>query len=61
MKKWYQSKTMWVALATALFGVVESQFGLLKDVLSPSMYAYLFTLVGAVNAVLRTQTTEAIK
>ncbi len=64
MKKWYESKTVWVAIATSLVGITGGVTALLP-VLAPAMtaQAMAWTLfgVGVVNVVLRTVTSKGIE
>jgi len=50
-KKWYSSKTMWVAIATSLVGILMA----VSDSLSQSGQdtGLLVTAIGVINAVLR--------
>jgi hypothetical protein len=63
-KKWYESKTMWVAIATSLAGMTGAATALLP-VLAPiiTAKAMAWTLfgVGLANIVLRTVTDSGIE
>ena len=59
MKRWYQSKTMWVAILTVILGGLEAT-GVI-DAIPESYQGAALALVGALNAVLRMVTSEAIE
>jgi hypothetical protein len=58
MKKWYQSKTIWVAIVTALVGVGTSLVA--SETLPTSITASIVTALGVLNFVLRTLTDTRI-
>jgi len=55
-----KSKTMWFALALAVFGAVEASLGLFADVLTPTTYGIATMVVGVVVGVLRIVTTTPL-
>ena len=61
MKRWYQSKTVWVNLLTLLAGTVAYVAGneLVAD--NASFVAALVALQGGVNVVLRLVTSTSIE
>lgn len=52
-----KSKTIWFALALAVFGVIEMQIKLFAEYMSPEMFGLFNIFVGIVVAVLRVVTT----
>ena len=60
MLKTLKSETMWFSYALVVFGALEMNMGLLKDVLGDH-YGLAMTVVGVIVAVLRFRTTKAIK
>jgi len=52
-----KSKTIWFALALAVFGVVEMQIKLFAGYMSPELFGLFNILVGVIVAVLRVLTT----
>lgn len=61
MKAWYQSRTMWVSVATAALGAVELYGAGLSALLGPKALGMTMLAVGVVNAVLRAITRDAIR
>jgi hypothetical protein len=57
LKSAFKSKTMWFALALALFGVVETQIHLFAQYMTPEAFGLFNILVGVAVAVLRVITT----
>lgn len=55
MKKWYQSKTIWLAIITALIGILTA-FGTAYP-----EAGWLLTTIGVLNAMLRLGTNSEIK
>lgn len=54
-KKWYLSKTIWLAVITAVLGIltaVETQYG---------AQGWIISAVGILNAILRISTTSTIE
>lgn len=52
-----KSKTLWFALALAVFGVVEMQIKLFAQYMSPEAFGIFNIVIGVVVAVLRVFTT----
>jgi len=61
MKKWYQSKTMWLNIVLATTGAGVLYLPMLETVLPNNAFAILLFSSNAINMVLRKVTTEAIK
>ena len=62
-KKWYHSKTMWVAIATMGIGITGGAVALLPvlaPVVSAQTMAWTLFGVGIVNVVLRSITNKGI-
>ncbi len=57
MKQWYQSKTIWVAVATVALGMVQSAQPFISD---PTILGYAVTVIGALNWVLRVLTSKPV-
>lgn len=54
---WMKSKTLWFALALAIFGVLEMNVKVFQTYLSPDFFGILTILVSVVVAILRVITT----
>ena len=61
MKKWYQSKTMWVNLLTLGVGVLAVFTGSEWIMANPQAAAVLVAVSGTANMLLRLFTSEAIQ
>lgn len=59
-KKWYQSRTMWLNVATAVSGAAPL-IANFTGLISPPMYAVLLTVVGFANMYLRMRTDTGIE
>ncbi len=59
-KKWYQSKTVWLNVATAVAGATPL-IANFTGLVSPFTYAMLLTAVGIANIAVRFLTTEGIE
>ena len=57
MSAYLKSKTLWFALALAVFGVVELQIKVFASYMSPEAFGIFNIVVGLVVAVLRVFTT----
>ena len=57
MSAYLKSKTLWFALALAVFGVVEMQAKLFAAYMSPEAFGVFNIVIGVVVAVLRVLTT----
>jgi len=55
-----KSKTMWFALALAVFGAVEASLGLFADILTPTTYGIATMVVGVIVGALRVITTQPL-
>lgn len=64
LKIWYsriiRSKTMLVALAISIGGVIQAQSDFLKTVLTPDTFGYVMLAIGIVMAALRVVTVTAL-
>ena len=60
MKKWYQSKTLWVNAIAAMLVALEAGTGLLQPLLPIDLYTSLAVGLPIVNALLRVVTSEAL-
>jgi L-asparaginase/Glu-tRNA(Gln) amidotransferase subunit D len=58
MKKWYQSKTIWVAIVTAIMGIGQAFTD--SGLLSENITAMLLTGLGVLHVALRTLTDTRI-
>ena len=64
MKKWYESKTMWLGIATVLVSVTSGLTALLPmlaPVLTKTVLVWIMFFVGLTNVVLRSVTTKGIE
>jgi hypothetical protein len=65
MKKWWQSKTLWLNgitfVLTAGFAVLEASLPELKGLVSPLVYVYISIALAMANALLRFITSQPIK
>ena len=57
MSAYLKSKTLWFALALAVFGVVELQIKVFASYMSPETFGIFNIVVGLIVAVLRVFTT----
>ena len=57
MSAYLKSKTLWFALALAVFGVVEMQIKVFASYMSPEAFGIFNIVVGLIVAVLRVFTT----
>ena len=57
MSAYLKSKTLWFALALAVFGVVELQIKVFASYMSPEAFGIFNIVVGLIVAVLRVFTT----
>lgn len=60
MKKWYQSKTLWVNAIAAMLVALEAGTGLLQPLLPMDLYTSLAVGLPIINALLRVVTSEAL-
>ncbi len=61
MKKWYESKTLWVNALAAALVALEAGAGLLQPYVPVNIYAAIAVALPVVNAVLRVVTTQGLK
>jgi hypothetical protein len=61
MKKWWQSKTLWLNVAVAAGAALEMNLGLVQGMLKPHHYLAALVAVNAVNVALRFITSQPIK
>ena len=52
-----RSKTMWLALAVTVLGVVYDNFSYVQNIIDPRLYGVILIIIGCVLAVLRFLTT----
>lgn len=59
-KKWYRSRTVWLAVATAIAGAgpLVANF---TGIVSPILYAIALTVIGIANMYLRLDTDSGIE
>jgi hypothetical protein len=57
MKAALKSKTLWFALALAVFGVIEMQAKLFAQYMTPEAFGLFNIVIGLIVAVLRVLTT----
>ena len=60
MKHALKSKTLWFALALAIFGVVEMNVKYFSNYLTPEVFGLFSILISVVVAVLRVLTTTPL-
>ena len=61
MKKWWQSKTMWINMLTLAVGVLAVFTGSEWIMANPQVAAMLVAVSGTMNMLLRLFTSEAIQ
>ena len=54
---WVKSKTLWFALALAIFGVLEMNVKVFQTYLSPDFFGIFTILISVIVAILRVITT----
>lgn len=59
-KPWWQSKTIWLNLISALLIALELKFDLLQPLLPSNVYAWLAVAITVANGVLRVVTSAPI-
>lgn len=52
-----RSKTMWLALAVTVLGVVYDNFSYVQNIIDPRLYGVILITIGCVLAILRFLTT----
>ena len=60
MKNWYQSKTMWFNIISAVLVVLEAQIGVLTPLLPSDVAPWVLLGIPIINVVLRVITTQPI-
>lgn len=60
MKNWYQSKTMWFNIISAVLVVLEAQIGVLTPLLPSDVAPWVLLGIPLINVVLRVITTQPI-
>ena len=60
MKRALKSKTLWFALALAIFGVIEMNVKFFSSYLTPEVFGLFSILISVVVAVLRVLTTTPL-
>ena len=60
MKRAFKSKTLWFALALAIFGVLEMNVKFFSSYLTPEVFGLFSILISVVVAVLRVLTTTPL-
>lgn len=59
-KSWWQSKTIWLNLVSALLMALELKFDLLQPILPGNVYAWLAVAITVANGVLRVVTSAPL-
>jgi len=57
---WMKSKTLWFALALAIFGVIEMNVKVFSAYIGPELFGLFSILVSVIVAVLRVLTTTPL-
>lgn len=60
VKPWWKSRTLWVNLLSAVGIVLETQFEVIKPLVSPEVYQWLALLIPLANGILRVITDSPI-
>jgi len=60
-KQILKSKTMLFSIGLSVLGIVEANMQLLAPFMSPEMYGYAATVIGAIVAILRIATNQPLK
>lgn len=60
MKNWYQSKTMWFNIISAVLVVLEAQLGVLTPLLPSDVAPWVLLGIPIINVVLRIVTTQPL-
>lgn len=60
MKNWYQSKTMWFNIISAVLVVLEAQIGVLTPLLPSDVAPWVLLGIPIINVVLRIVTTQPL-
>jgi hypothetical protein len=60
MKNWYQSKTMWFNIISAVLVVLEAQLGVLTPLLPSDVAPWVLLGIPLINVVLRVITTQPL-
>lgn len=60
MKNWYQSKTMWFNIISAVLVVLEVQLGVLTPLLPSDVAPWVLLGIPIINVVLRVITTQPL-
>lgn len=60
MKRAFKSKTLWFALALAVFGVIEMNVKYFSSYLTPEFFGAFSILISVIVAVLRVLTTTPL-
>ena len=61
MKKWYQSKTLWVNAVAAMLVALEASTGMLQPLLAADLYTSIAVGLPIVNALLRVVTSQGLQ
>lgn len=61
MKPWWKSRLLWANFIAAVLVVIESQTGAAKELMGASGYLIFTVALTGINAILRFDTTQAIK
>lgn len=59
-KRWHRSKTIWLSIILAIFGVLESSIGMLQHLFRPEYYGFIFMGIGMITAILRVISNDQI-
>ena len=60
MRKAFKSKTIWFALALAVFGVIEMNVKYFSNYITPEFFGMFSILISVIVAVLRVLTTTPL-
>mgnify|MGYP000928731243 CR=1 FL=1 len=61
MKPWWKSRLLWANFIAAVLAVVEANTGIVKEAMGPTGYLLAMVALTGINAILRFDTTQAIK
>jgi len=60
MKGAFKSKTIWFSVLLAVFGVLEMQSELVRQVVGPDNFGAVMLFIASITAVLRVVTTKGL-
>lgn len=56
-----RSRTMWFAYLLAIFGVLDANIPMFREMINPDWYGYIVTAIAMIVAILRVVTTKPLK